>query len=93
MPLNLLSQVKAVLNPLPNTAQELVWILKQMKQEDPNYHFYLSLAEGFVERFAGNVIVTKEQIDGLANLVLLQNKDITLAVVNTLVDRITVSLF
>ena len=89
-PLPSISQGKASLDKTPKTPQELVWVLQQLKVNPDNNRvsLYLSAAFQFIEKFAANTIHTKEQIDGLVLLVLIDNKDITRTVINQLIDLI-----
>ena len=83
-------QGKASLTLMPKTPQELVWVLQQLKV-DPNNNrvaTLLSAANEFINVFANNPTHSKEQIDGLVLLVLIDDKVITRTIINQLIDLI-----
>lgn len=88
IPLPPIPQGTASLSQVPKTLHELVWVLRQLKTNDARWHPYLSAASEFIKEFAHNPTHTKEQIDGLIMLILIDEKNITRTVINQLIGLI-----
>ena len=78
----------ADVNRVPKSAQEIVWVMRQLKPDDSRSRLYRECAIQFLSDFEKSSVHSKEQVDGLVLLVLLDDEAITRAVINHLIQKI-----
>lgn len=88
LPLNLIPRGNAALNSIPQTPQEIAWVMRHREAKKEDRDWCVTIARKFINKFTVEASHSDEDINDLVTFVLLDDPKLTRDIIALLINKI-----